>query len=424
MKTSVTDSGLLRKTIIISYTADEVRTRRAQVLRQLASEVRMDGFRPGKTSIAMLEKRYGAGATAATEERLGDEAFNAALKEHNLRPIGPVASDAVNRDNGALSFTVSVDVKPTVTIPSAKEFVLEDAPVDIPEQEVTEALTGLAKRAGTMSPLADGETVIEDDSITVSGNVSVGGTEVRKLHDFNHLVGGYPFFGKPPAEVVELLQGKKAGDALTFTATLPQSFTPAENAGKEATIAVTIVAANRLRAAPLDDEFAKKMGAESIEALKTMFKARLIGNKEGQKRASQIESLTTQLLEKVQIDLPEKLLAQTIADAEAEAVRRAEAQKQDADKAKADAAAEATKGLRRFIILDALASSLEVTVDNDDLNDQIRMAAYHTGRKPEEVAKQLKESGRINQVVMEIREAKSLETLLDKVLAKEAAAAG
>ncbi len=423
MKTSVTDSGLLRKTLTISYTADEVRARRAQVLRQLANEVRLDGFRPGKTSVAVLEKRYGPAATAATEERLGDDAYNAALKEHNLRPIGPITTDSVSRDNG-LSFTISVDVKPTVVIPEAKQFAIEDAPVDIPEQELTESLTSLAKRAGSMSPLGEGETVIEDDSITVSGTVSVNGAEVRKLHDFNHLVGGYPFFGKPAAEVVELLQGKKAGDAISFTANLPQSFTPAENAGKEATIAVTIVAANRLRAAPLDDEFAKKMGAESLEALKTMFKARLIGNKEGQKRGQQIEALTAQILEKVQIDLPEKLLAQTVADAETEAVRRAEAQKQDAEKAKADAAAEATKGLRRFIILDALASALEVTVDNDDLNDQIRMAAYHTGRKPEEVAAQLKESGRINQVVMEIREAKALETLLDKVLAKETAAAG
>ncbi len=427
MQVSVVDVGTLRKQVTISYSPDEVRARRAQVLKQLAGEVKLPGFRPGKGSSAILEKRYGDAATSHTEERLADEAFNQAIKEQNLQPVGPMKSDSVSRDNG-FTLVVSFEVKPAITIPEASAFSVTKTAVEIGDTELNEQLTTLAKRAGTLAALADGETVVEDDSITVSGAVTVAGVEVRKLHDFNHLVGGYPFFGKAAADVVAALKEHKVGDHITFTSTLPASFTPAEHAGKEAAISFTIQQAQRLRAAALDDEFAKRIGAESLETLKALLKARIQAGKENEVRGKQVGELVEQLIAKVQVQLPPELLAATIKDAAEAAVKRGEAQGtkgDDLEKAKADAVAEATKGLTRFLILDALASKLAVQVSNDDLSDQIRMAAQQTGRKPEDIAKQLRESGRANQVAMEIREAKAIETLLDQVLGiNEAAAKG
>ena len=427
MQVSVVDAGTLRKQVTISYSVEEVQVRRAQVLKQLAGEVKLPGFRPGKSSLVILEKRYGSAATAHTEERIADEAFGQAVKEKGLKPVGPMTTDSVSRDNG-FAITVSFEVKPEVVLPEAKSFTVTTAAAAVGDTELTEQLTTLARRAGTMAPLAADETVIEDDSITVSGTVTVAGVEIRKLHDFNHLVGGYPFFGKAPADVVAALAGKKAGDQVTFTATLPQSFTPAEHAGKEATVAVTIQAANRLRAAALDDEFAKRLGAESLAQLTELLKTRIQAGKESEARGKQVNELTEQLLTKVTIELPPLLLAATLKDAQEAAAKQAEAQGKKGDEleaAKAAAAEESTKGLKRFLILDALATKLAVEVTNDDLSDQIRMAASHTGRKPEEIAKQLRESGRANQVAMEIREAKAIETLLDQVLSSgEVAAKG
>ena len=422
MQVTVVDAGTLRKQVTISYSVEEFATRRAQVLKQLAGEVKLPGFRPGKSSLPLLEKRYGAAATAHTEERLADEAFGDAVKEKNLQPVGPVATDSVARENG-FAVTVSFEVKPTVSLPEAKSFSVTAAAAVVADSELDEQLATLARRAGTMSPLAEGETVIEDDSVTVSGTVSVAGAEVRKLHDFNHLVGGYPFFGKPPAEVVTVFQGAKTGDTVTFTTTLPSSFTPAEHAGKEASITVALQATNRLRAAALDDEFAKRLGAGSFDQLKELLKARLQAGKESEVRSKQVNELTDQLLAKVEVELPPTLLAATVKDAQDAAVKRAEGQGKKGDEleaAKTEAVAEATKGLKRFLILDALATQLAVEVTNDDLSDQIRMAASQTGRKPEEIAKQLRESGRANQVAMEIREAKAIETLLDQVLTQGA----
>ncbi len=418
MQVSVVDAGTLRKQVTISYSPAEVQTRRAQVLKQLGGEVKLNGFRPGKGSLAVLEKRYGAAATSHTEERLADEAFNQAVKEQGLSPIGPMKTESVSRDQG-FSLVISFEVKPAIVLPAAQSFTVTRAAVEIADSELAEQLNTLARRAGSLAPLADGETIIEDDSITVSGTVSVNGVEARKLHDFNHLVGGYPFFGKSPADIVAALKDKKAGDQVSFTTTLPASFTPAEHAGKEATVAVTIQAVQRLRAAPLDDEFAKRIGAESLEGLKSLLKARLQAGKEHEVRGKQVGELVEQLLAKVDVPLPAEILAGSIKEAQETAVKRAEAQGTKGDELEAirtAAIADATKGLKRFLILDALANQLAVEVTNEDLGDQIRMAASQTGRKPEEIAKQLRESGRANQVAMEIREAKAIELFLDQVL--------
>ncbi|MBA3708458.1 MAG: trigger factor [Planctomycetes bacterium] len=422
MQVQIADAGHLRKSLTISYSSDEVQAQRAKVLRQLSGEVKLNGFRPGKSSTAVVEKRFGNAASQRAEEQLADEAFGKAVKENQLRPIGPISNDSVTRDAG-LTMKVSFEIKPAITLPEPKSLGIADEKVAIADKDVDEAVQGLCKRAGQMSALADGETIAEDDSITISGTVSVGGVEVRKLHDFHHLVGGYPLFGKAPAEVVAELAGKSVGAQIAYTATLPATFTPTEHASKEANVSFTIQGAQRLRAANADDEFAKRMGVESMEKLRELMKNRIVSGKEHEARQKQIKQLADALIDKVQVDLPPKLVESALTDsvAQAETKAKGEGKKpEEIEAAKTEAAENVKKGVKRFLILDAIVESRGVSVTREDLEDQIRMAASQTGRKPDEIAKQLKESGQINQVVQEIREAKALELFLDEALGRPA----
>jgi FKBP-type peptidyl-prolyl cis-trans isomerase (trigger factor) len=129
------------------------------------------------------------------------------------------------------------------------------------------------------------------------------------------------------------------------------------------------------------------------------------------------------LVEKVQVDVPPKLLEASLASNVEAAVKKAETEGKtgaDLEKARADAAENVKKGVRRFLILDAIIETRKVGVTREDLEDQIRMAAGQTGRKPEDIAKQLKESGQIQQVMQEIREAKAIEIFLDEALGRPA----
>lgn len=425
MQATVSDTGTLRKQLTVTFTQAELDSRREAVLKKLSGQVKMDGFRPGKSGKALLEKRFGSAAAQQAREELADEGFKQALEQHKLRPVGPLASEPVKPEEG-LKLIVSFDIKPTVIIPDPKSLGITDTKVEVADKDLDESLASLCRRAGTLGPLADGETLVEDDSITLSGTVTVAGVEVRKIHDFHHLVGGYPLFGKPAVEVIAAFAGKKVGDQVRFTSTLPASFTPADAAGKEADVAMTVQGAQRQRPAVADDALAKRLGVESVDALKAKLKEQLTQSKEMEIHQKQITDLADALLAKVSIELPPKLLEASLAQNLAARTQQAEAEgKKPEELAKINDEVKTTveKGLKRFLVLDAAAEQFQVQVTRDDIEGQIQMAAMRSGRKPQDIADQLTKSGQVNQVVQEIREAKTLEVLLDKALGRESAMA-
>lgn len=422
MQVQVADAGILAKRVTISYTSTEVAAKKAELLKSIGGQAKLEGFRPGRVPKAVLEKRYGAAAQAQAEETLADEGMNQAMQEHKLRPFGAMANEGVERKDG-LAVTVSFETYPPVAIPAASELAIEAGDISVADSEVDEMVQGFARRLGDTTAFADGETVQADDAITLDGGLTVGGAEIRKLADFHHLVGGYPLFGKKPEEVVAAFAGKKIGDTVSFGTFLPANFTPAEHANKEAQLSVTVKSAQRMRPAAIDDALAQKVGAKDLAAMKETLKVRILARKQNEVRGKQVEQLTNLLLEKVQVQLPPKALAEATARAEADAETQAKAKNEDAAKAKADAKASLEKAFKRHCILVALGDQLSVQVTNDDLRDQIMMAAQQTGRRPQDIAEQLKKSGQGNQVAMEIREAKAVELLLDQILGAKAGAA-
>ena len=421
MQFTLADAGTLRKQLTLTYTQSEVAARRSSVLREFSGEVRLNGFRKGKTSNAVLEKRFGGAAAERTEELLVQEGLRKAFSENKVEPVGPMENESIDRADG-LRLVLSFEIKPAIVLPDPKSLGIVDEAITVPDADIEAAVVTISRRGGTMGPLAADETVIADDSITISGAVSAGGAEVRKLHDHHHLVGGSQFFGKPDAEMVAALAGKKVGDTVAFDTTLPKNFSPAEHADKAAQVSFTIVAAERLRAATADDAFAQRMGFPAMAQMRDALRTRMTDMKTGELRQKQVKQLTDALLEKTSVEIPPKLLEKALADADKSAEADVAAGKAtDAEAAKKTARENVTRALKRTMILDAIASSRNVGVTRQDLAEQIQLAAQQTGRKPEDIAAQLQKSRQGDQVIAEIREAKAVETFLDEALGRPVA---
>lgn len=418
MHATIAETGTLRKQLTVSFTKAEVAARRDQVLRQVAGQAKLDGFRPGKSPKALVEKRFGAVADQKVQDELVDEGFKQAVQEHQLRPIGPITNEKVARDDG-LTLVCSFEVKPAIALPAPKSITVSTGGATVSDQDVGAALDNLCIRAGTMGDLASGETIIKDDNVTLVGTVTVDGQEVRKLHDFHHLVGGYALLGTQPEEVIALFKDHQVAGQLRFSTTLPPSFTPTAAAGKQAEVAVTIQSAQRQRPALADDELAKRLGLESIAQLSARLREQLEHQKGMELHQKQLDELSAALLAQVAIEIPPTLLAGVLRERVEPKALAAEQEGKPADelaKLRADGRSDSEKMLKRYLLLDAVGEQLHVQVTREDIESQIAMAAERSRRKPQEVADQLVKSGQLNQVVQEIREAKSLELLLEQVL--------
>jgi trigger factor len=104
------------------------------------------------------------------------------------------------------------------------------------------------------------------------------------------------------------LVGVKAGDALDVPVTFPAEYGAKNLAGKDAVFAVTVKAVKEPKPAVLDDELAKKYGAEDLAALKAQVRERLEAEYKSASRAVLKRGLLDALDKAVTFDLPQSLV--------------------------------------------------------------------------------------------------------------------
>ena len=421
MQVTVEDAGTLRKQITVAYPADEVRAREERLLGRYAQQTNLPGFRRGKVPRGLLRKRYGEAVAAEAAEALIDEAMQEAIREHQLRPIGPIAQDDFSREDG-LRHVASFDIRPPVQLPQQDDLTIDFEDAAASDAEIDAELANYAKRAGEQVELDGEQTLVKDDLVKLTGKLTSGDEVIREVHDLTHIVGAYPLFGKDPEAVAELAAAVNVGGVLSFDTTLPDNFKPEEWADKEAQVAVTVQSATRQQPAELDDALAKRAGAEDLADLRQRIGDYLSNQKSERLHQRQTEQLMEELLDQAQLELPPKLfetVTQDVLSGKIEEKKKEDAEQDEAalrDELADEAAKEADHHLRRMLVLDALAEDLQVEATQEDLQQQIMMAAYQSGRKPQELAEQLRESGQLQQVLVDIRQHKSIATLLQQIV--------
>ncbi|NRA38221.1 MAG: trigger factor, partial [Planctomycetes bacterium] len=418
MDISVIDAGPLRKTLTINYSSDELKACENQKITQYSSQMNLKGFRKGKTPKGLVKKRYGKAITEESADELIQKGLSEAMSKESLSPIGPMDDDEKSIDNG-ITYTTSFDVKPEFDLPDFSSFDLTSEAEPVDDDAVDKELDGFAQRSGEHAELEAEQCLEKDDSITLSGKITAGDEVVREIHDLNHLIGGYPLFGKKPEEVLELAASVKVGDALEFDTTLPERFKPEEWADKDAHVSVTVQSATRLKVAAIDDEFAKRMGVDSVDELRGRIRDSIDQRQQGELRQKQTDELIDAVIAASDFELPQTLL-QNMIDENVQAAELEKERNESAPDVDKDAITENTeKMLRRHIIIDGVISKQDIQAQRSDLDSQLMMAAWQSGRKAEDIEKELHSSGQINQVLHEIVEGKAIEYMLNEALPVE-----
>jgi trigger factor len=420
MEATVAEAGTNRITLTITVDANEVSARRNELIDRYGSQVRLKGFRPGKKPPrSLVEKRLGKALEEETNQGLIQEAFDKGVQDNELKPIGPISIDESSAEKGAgIRHVVTFEVRPAIDLPEAASISITPIDTEASDDEVSEELDGLRRRAGNYDDL-DGETAVaKDDVITLSGTITAGEETVKDVQDLQHLIGGYPLLGLEADQVISLTEGKAVAAELSFDTTLPEGFTPAEWAGKEATVSLTIQSARRLVPAELNEEFFGKLGVSSEEELRERITQMISGRKQEQAQEAQGEELMDALVAQTSFELPAQILENMVTNKTKEAEGKAKQAAGDGEPEAVDGdaiSADSEKELRRYLLVEALADHLDVKATRQDLDQQIAIAAYQTGQTPEEVTKKLQESGQIQSVVGEIRANKAIALMLQKV---------
>jgi trigger factor len=304
--TETVAEGLNREYQIIITGAD-LEARVTEKLVEAQPEVAMKGFRKGKVPMALLKKQFGPRLLGEAMQEAVDGAMQGHLDESGDRPAMQPEVKMTNEDwkeGDDVIVEMSYEKLPEIPEIDYKAVKLEKLVAKPADAEIDEALKNLAASAQNFEAkkgkAADGDQVVIDFVGKLEGEPFEGGS----AEDYPLVLGSNSFI--PGFE--EQLVGVKKGDEKSVDVTFPEEYGAEHLAGKAVTFDITVKEVKKPVPAEVDDELAKKYGAEDLAALKGQISERMAAEYAGAARQVLKRKLLDQLDAQVSFDLPARLV--------------------------------------------------------------------------------------------------------------------
>ena len=399
------------------------------IYRKWAQDIKMPGFRKGKVPRQLIDARVGPDVIReeALREALPD-LYREAMKAEDLDAITAPEVEVVEFEPDApIVFEATVDLRPEVVLPDYSTISVEAPPSDVTDAEVDEQIEKLRDRFAELESVSReakrGDFVLIDLNGSQNGELVEGATAPDYLYE----VGS----GNGPPKLDSEVEGERAGAILKFTDSVhihTEDEPEHDHSHMEEinfTVLVKEVKAKKLP--PLDDEFAKTVGEfDTLEALKEDVRGRVAEMKQ-QMAQDQLRSLALDaLVDAVPVEPPEKLVEDEFkhrlehfeADLKQHGLTMEEYGRQaelTELEIRRDIRDQVTRSLRAELILEQVAKEAEIKVDDDEIGQEIALAAMRSGRDPKEVAEQVVRSGRLGTVAADVLRRKALDHVVENI---------
>jgi len=370
MQVTETNADGLKREFKVVVPASQLETRTQARLEEIARTVKLPGFRPGKVPMKIVRQKYAAAIMGEVLEQAVNDGTGSAISERNLRPAAQPKVEITSFAEGAdLEFAVSLEILPEIVPMDFSTISLEREKAEIPAEEIDETLKNIAERNEASETVeraaASGDLVVIDFVGKQDGVAFPGGT----AEGYTLKLGSNTFI--PGFQLV----GAKAGDAVVVKVTFPEGYGNAELAGKPAEFDVTVKEVKATKPAAIDDELAKTVGLDSLDALKGAISEE-IGRELNAIARNKVKRLLLDALAaghdfpvpSVMVDGEfDAIWKQVEADREAGRVDASDEGK-DEDTLKAEYKTLAERRVRLGLLLAEVGQKNEVTVTQDDLN--------------------------------------------------------
>ena len=377
----------LSRVIEVTVPAAELNEKLDARIKEVAPQMKLKGFRPGKVPASHVRKAYGRDLMGEIVNTTLNESSQKALEEAKVRPAAPAEMkltsdmDKVVAGEADLAYEMSLEVMPEFTPVDPKTLKLERPVYEATDADIDETLKELASQSksyedktGKTVKAADGDQLTIDFVGKIDGEAFEGGSAT----DADLVIGSGRFI--PGFE--EQLKGAKVGDEKVVEVTFPEDYQAAHLAGKAATFDVTVKAIKAEAETKIDDDFAKRLGLEDLEKLKSILKDNLNQQYTNAARFKMKRALLDQLDAGHSFDLPPKMVEAEFdgiwrqVEADKEAGRLPEEDAKKSDKAlKEEYRKIAERRVRLGLVLAEIGRANNVGVTDQELNNALMAEA-------------------------------------------------
>jgi trigger factor len=421
VKTDVEELSPTRVKLSVEVPFDELQPSIDKAYREVARQVRIPGFRPGRVPPRIIDQRVGRGPVL--EQAVNDalpELYGKAVEEKELYALGRPEVEITGLDDGKeLSFTAEVDIRPKIELPDLSSITVTVDNATVTPENVEESLDQLRDRfaslKGVQRAAENGDFLSIDLSATVNGET----VEDAQASGLSYEVGS----GSMLEGLDDAVTGMSAGETKTFSTELAGG----EHAGEQAEVTVTVISVKVKEVPDFDDDFAQLASEfDTIGELRSDTRQRLEAMRQQQQAGQARDRAVEALLEQVEVPLPDGVVADEAHRMQHQIQDQIQAAGADwdtylqivgksQDEFTADLDEQARASVKTSLVLDQLARQEELGVDDAELSYFVTRQAEQMGVQPEVLARQLAEAGQIGAAAAEVLRGKAVARLTDQV---------
>lgn len=409
MKIEITEKSSTEKEIDVIIPQEDVTALLDGKVEKYRKQLKMPGFRAGKKlPKKLVMARFGEAIRQEALEEAIDGGLRTELEKAGIKPVsyGEMADFKDEKDKD-ITFKIIVEVEPEIEITGYADLgvTVEDTEVD--DSELEKMLSDMQRHTAKQE---------EVDRASKKGDVVTGDYLHIELDGENQEIPENPEFSaeigaSKTAGFDDGLQGVKAGDEKEISFTYPDDHANADLAGKKASFSVKVKAVKELKLPEIDEEFAKSMGAESVENLREQMAENLKKQKLDEKKGDAHDKAIDLLIEKNPFDVPESRIKQYVAHVVNRYLPEDQQQEPTAEQIEANRE-NAVRELRKIRILEYIAGKEKFKVRQKDVDERLQQMAAMYGMDFEMLKSSMRQSGRIVNLREELKIEKTLDYLV------------
>ena len=384
MKTSLTTLEGLKRSLKVELPVETFNQKTEQIIKGLATKVRIDGFRKGKIPANILRQRFGASAKSDAATEMVSETLEDALKDADVVPAAQPSLTNIDTENSeSLIYTIEFEVYPEIKLNSLSSLKIEQVTAKVTEEDEERALQDLQDRSTEYKSVKRKSK--EGDRLVI---------------DFEGLMDGEPFEGGA-AEGFEIILGRGAmiegfeqglidvasGKNVEVNAAFPEDYHVENLAGREAVFKVKVNEVGSPIELKRDDEFAKKFGEKDFETMKSRMSSQMKLELDSRLVQQNKDTAFSALLEANDFEVPEGSVSSEALRLQQDMESRMEQQGMPS-KGKLPAEMfneEATRRVKLGLLINKIATDSEITAEKDLVDAKLKEISLQYGESAQQM---------------------------------------
>lgn len=403
---TVTEGDRWRRTLSVTVPADVVEAEKGAITRRLASRMKIKGFRSGKVPPGVVAKRYGAAVEREALDHLIRDAYREAVSSQSLSPISEGEVEDVSfSPKSPLSFKVSFDVRPEITVERLGGFALQKPAPTVPDDAVDQVMERLREQNATWATVSEGKPGAGDHVEVALRRLDGEDGDGEEAKQYEFILGE----GNAIPDVELAIQTLEPGASGEFDIAFPDDFPDEARRGESQRLEIDLLTRRTKELPELSDEFARTVGDfEDLATLRARVTDDLRKDAERQAEGSLRGQLLDLVLEANPFEVPRSMvdgyLDSMIGDTEGiDPEKLAELK----DRLLADG----ERAVKRMLLVDRIAGQEGLKATEEDIDARIESIAEGAGESPSKVYANLQKSGRLASLEQDLTEEKLFEFL-------------